>query len=71
MEAFIHFIRYIVIQRLMKTGCVVEVEVDIYAGLQVFYCFIAFKIDGLVFEAPPKTLNSDVVQSPLFSSMLI
>ncbi len=55
----------------MKPRRVVEDEAGIYAGLQVFYYFIAFKIDDLVFEAPPKTLNSDVVQSPLFSSMLI
>ena len=51
----------------MKPRCVVEVEVGIYAGLQVFHCFVAFKIDVLVLEASPKTLNSDVVQSPVFS----
>ena len=41
--------------------------VGIYAGFQVFHFFIAFKIDVLVFETSPKTLNSDVVQSHLFS----
>ena len=51
----------------MKPRRVVEVEVGIYAGLQVFHCFVAFKIDVLVLEASPKTLNSDVVQSPVFS----
>ena len=51
----------------MKPCCVVEVEVGINAGLQVFHCLIAFKIDVLVLEASPKTLNSDVVQSPVFS----
>ena len=34
LEAFIHFIRYIVIQRLMKPRRVVEVEVGINAGLR-------------------------------------
>ena len=29
----------------MKPRRVVEVEVGIYAGLQVFHCFVAFKID--------------------------
>ena len=51
----------------MKPRRVVEIEVGIYAGLQVFHCFVAFKIDVLVLEASPKTLNSDVVQSPVFS----
>lgn len=51
----------------MKPRCVVEVEVGIYAGLQLFHCLIAFKVDVLVLEASPKTLNSDVVQSPVFS----
>ena len=49
----------------MKPRCVVEVEVGIYAGLQVFHCFIAFKVDVLVLGASPKTLNPDVVQSPV------
>ena len=51
----------------MKPRRVVEVEVGIYAGFQVFHCLIAFKIDVLVLETSPKTLNSDVIQSPLFS----
>lgn len=51
----------------MKPRCVVEVEVGIYAGLQLFHCLIAFKVDVLVLETSPKTLNSDVVQSPVFS----
>ena len=51
----------------MKPRRVVEVEVGIYAGLQVFHCFVAFKVDVLVFEASPKTLNPDVVQRPVFS----
>ena len=51
----------------MKSRRVVEVEVGIYAGFQVFHCFIAFKVDVLVLETSPKTLNSDVIQSPLFS----
>ena len=51
----------------MKPRRVVEVELGIYAGLQVFHSLIAFKIDVLVLEASPKTLNSDVVQSPVFS----
>ena len=51
----------------MQSRRVVEVEVGIYAGLQVFHCFIAFKVDVLVLETSPKTLNSDVIQSPLFS----
>ena len=49
----------------MKPVCVVEVEVGIYAGFQVFHCFIAFKV-VLALETSPKTLNYDVVQSPLF-----
>ena len=67
LEAFIHFIRYVVIQRVMKSRRVVEVEAGINAGFQVFHCFIAFKVDVLVLETSPKTLNSDVIQSPLFS----
>lgn len=51
----------------MKPRRVVEVEVGFDAGLQVFHCFIAFKVDVLVLETSPKTLNSDVVQSPVFS----
>lgn len=67
LEAFIHFIRYVVIQRLMKPRRIVEAEVGIYTGLQVFHCFVAFKVDVLVLETSPKMLNSDVVQSPVFS----
>ena len=51
----------------MKPGCVVEVEVGINAGLQVFHCFVTFKVDVFVLETSPKTLNSDVIQSPVFS----
>ena len=51
----------------MKPRRVVEIEVGIYAGLQVLHCFVAFKIDVLVLEASPKTLDSDVVQSQVFS----
>ena len=51
----------------MKSRRVVEVEVGINAGLQVFHCFVAFKVDVLVLETSPQTLNSDVVQSPVFS----
>ena len=42
LEAFIHFIRYVVVQRLMKPRRVVEVEVGINSCLQIFHCFIAF-----------------------------
>ena len=59
------FHQAVVIQRLMKPRCVVEVEAGIYAGLQVFHCLIAFKVDVLVLGASPKTLNPDVVQSPV------
>jgi len=45
---------------------VVEIEIGIYAGLQVLHCFIAFKVDVLVLEAPPKTLNPDEGLSPVF-----
>ena len=51
----------------MKPLRVVKVELGFDAGFQVFHCFIAFKVDVLVLETSPKTLNSDVVQSPLFS----
>ena len=51
----------------MKPRRIVEVEVGINSCLQVLHCFVAFKIDVLVLEASPKTLNSDVVQSPVFS----
>ena len=61
------FHQAVVIQRLMKPRRIVEVEVGINSCLQVLHCFVAFKIDVLVLEASPKTLNSDVVQSPVFS----
>ena len=48
LEAFIHFIRYVVIQRLMKPRCVIEVEVGIYDSLQVFHCFIAFHASAYI-----------------------
>ena len=67
LEAFIHFIRYVVIQRLMKPRRVVEIEVGVNSFLQFLHCFIAFKVNVLVLETSPKTLNSDVIQSPLFS----
>ena len=51
----------------MKPRRVVEIEVGIYAGLQVLHCFVAFKIDVLVLEASPKTLDSDEGLSPVFS----
>ena len=51
----------------MNPRRVVEVEAGIYAGLQLFHCLIAFKVDVLVLETSPKTLNSDVIQGPLFS----
>ena len=50
----------------MKPGCVVEVKAVIYAGLQVFHCFIASKVDILKLETFPKMLNSDGIQSPVF-----
>ena len=56
-----------VIQRVMKSRRVVEVEAGINTDFQVFHCFIAFKVDVLVLETSQKTLNSDVIQSPLFS----
>ena len=40
-----HFIWHVVVQRLMKTHRVVEIEVGINSGLQIFHCFVAFKID--------------------------
>ena len=46
----------------MKPGCVVEVEAGIYAGLQVFHCFIAFKVDAL------KTMNDRTAEVWVASS---
>ena len=51
----------------MKACLVVEIEVGVDSFLQFLHCFIAFKVDVLVLETSPKTLNSDVIQSPLFS----
>src|SRR5574344_158320 len=52
-----------VIQALMKSCLVVVVEVGVYSCLQLSHCFIAFKVDILVLEAPPQTLDSYIVQS--------
>ena len=51
----------------MKACLVVEIEVGVDSFLQFLHCFIAFKVDVLVLEASPQTLNSDVIQSPVFS----
>ena len=53
----------------MKSRRVVEVEAGINTDFQVFHCLIAFKVDVLVLEASPQTLNPDVIQSPLFSAL--
>ncbi len=67
LEAFIHFIRYVVVQRLMKARRVVEAEVGADTFPQFLHVLVAFKVDVLVLEASPETLNPDVVQSPVLS----
>ena len=50
----------------MKACLVVEIEVGVDSFLQFLHCFIAFKVDVLVLEASPETLNSDIIQSSVF-----
>lgn len=66
LEAFIHLIRYVVVQQLMKGDLAVELEPGVDSFLQFLHCFTGFKTDVLVPEASPQTFNSDVIQSPSF-----
>ena len=51
-----------VVQRLVKTFLVVELEVGRQARLQIHNMLRIFDLDILVFHAPPQPLHEDVVQ---------
>ena len=59
----VHFGRSTVVQAMMKTFVVIEIEVRSQASKQLRDCFIAIQVNMFIFDRTPQTLNEDVVES--------